>query len=88
MARCFGEKVLGVCDILYVEKCDKANCSFFKTTEQFNADVKKSAARCKKLNIPSGNDYVIWKMAQEKLDAQVEKDYNIWKIQQEKSKNK
>jgi len=67
MNRCFGESmVLGRCEVLYTEKCNKEKgCPFYKSVEKAAEDCKKAEERCEKLNIPYGSRYVIWKKAKD-----------------------
>lgn len=61
MAKCFAERFDGSCDALYVSQCDKDNCAFYKSIEQAKIDKDKAEERCRRLGIPSNNEYVMWK---------------------------
>lgn len=71
MCKCFAEDVNGKCGILYVSKCNKESCRFYKTKDKADSDLENANSRCKKLGVPSGTDYVIWKKAKDSIKVSI-----------------
>ena len=62
---CFAKTITGGCSALNVDECDYDKCSFYKSKEDAILGYRRAEKRCKRLGIPSWQDYIIWKKAKD-----------------------
>lgn len=71
--RCFAETLSGGCSALTTKVCETGKCSFYKTIAEAQMSYRRAQVRCKRLNIPANEEYVIWRKAKD-LAEQIEEN--------------